>query len=70
MELPFSCQKYSYLTETTETATTKHKMMAPNTVPTIIRMSSLSGKNKEKATENSWQILKTESCFFPLAIQE
>lgn len=70
MELSFSCQKYSYLTETIETAATKHKIMAPNTVPTIIRMSSLSEKNKEKPIENSWQILKTEFCFSPLAIKE
>jgi len=59
MQLLFNFQKYSYLTETTETAITKLRIIAPNTVPTIIRMSSLSGKKKttqkkqETAIKNS-----------------
>lgn len=45
----FNCKKYSYLAEITEIAITKLRIMAPNTVPTIIRMSSLSGgKNSKK----------------------
>lgn len=42
------CKKYSYLTETTETTITKIRMMAPNTEPTIIRMSSVSGGKNSK----------------------
>lgn len=42
MQFLFNCKKYSYLTEITETAISKLRIMAPNTVPTIIRMSSVS----------------------------
>lgn len=55
-----STVKNSYLTETIETAITKLRTAAPSTVPTIIRMSSVSEGEKKIKQETCQLITHSE----------